>query len=237
MKVKYSNLQKFKEERGAAKIVEYSLILPVCLFIFAMLILAGYYLNQKAVLDAAVNRGAVVAQKIYCDANVNTVMDLGVTDGSKQVGTKVKSGGFTSGAFKSDPYRYLKFWKRYNEIYSAVEKKIINSVKATQIADTTSRLSTLKVDVPHKFKGFIIYKMTVSVSQEFYNPFVPRLLRGEKGWYGIKASSTVSIMNTVEFIRTTDLVDDIIERYTGSEVGTKVRDMMNKLNTFMAKTD
>ncbi|MDD5923180.1 MAG: hypothetical protein PUC88_00115 [Clostridia bacterium] len=238
-KSKSSLIARFvNDERASASIVEYSIILPICLFLLALLFLAGMYLNQKAVLDASVNRGVVLAQKIYCDNNADRLMNLGLTDGSTQVGVSVDSSKFLNADnLDSEPYRYLKFGSRFDEVYSVIEKKISNSIKASQLIQNDVRLSDLQVDIPEEFKGFVMYKMTVSVKQEFHNPFVPKLLgKSTNPWLKMSSSATATVMSTTEYMRNVDMLNDILGRYTGNSCDKWVKNMLSRLTGFMNKT-
>ena len=232
-------LYKFlKEEKAAAAIVEYSIILPICLFLFGFLFLSGYYLNQRAVLDSAVNRGVVLAQKIYCDPNADAILDMGLSDNYYRSGYRLISGGFSADTnFKSDPYRYLGSNYKYNEIATIIERKVRGSVKTSQLITLESRVSDLNVDLPKSFSGFISYKVTVSASQNFYNPFLPRLVKkNAKPLLTLESSATAAVMNSSEFVRNVNMVDDVIEKFTGSNIGSKLHDMVSKISTFISKT-
>ena len=227
-----------REERAAAPIVEYSIVLPICLFILGLLFASGFYLNQKAVLDSAVNRGVVLAQKIYCDNNADRLMNMGIDGNNYQVGVTIDSNALKDPKnLKSEPYRYLKFGSRYDDIYSVIEKKITNSVNTSQLINADIRLSDLSINMPKKFKGFMIYKMTVTVTQDFYNPFVPVLVReSTDSLFSMKSSATAAVMSTTEYVRNVDMLNDVMGRFTGSTCDGWVSKMLGRLNTFMSKT-
>ena len=227
-----------REERAAAPIVEYSIVLPICLFILGLLFASGFYLNQKAVLDSAVNRGVVLAQKIYCDNNADRLMNMGIDGNNYQVGVTIDSNALKDPKnLKSEPYRYLKFGSRYDDIYSVIEKKITNSVNTSQLINADIRLSDLSINMPKKFNAFMIYKMTVTVTQDFYNPFVPVLVReSTDSLFSMKSSATAAVMSTTEYVRNVDMLNDVLGRFTGSTCDGWVSKMMGRLNTFMSKT-
>lgn len=234
-----SHFERFvKEEKAAAPIVEYSIVLPICLFILGLLFASGFYLNQKAVLDSAVNRGVVLAQKIYCDNNADKIMNMGLDENSYQVGVTIDSNALKNPKnLKSEPYRYLKFGSRYDDIYGAIEKKINTAVNTSQLINADIRLSDLSIKMPKKFKGFMIYKMTVTVSQDFYNPFVPVLVRqNTTSLFSMKSSATAAVMSTTEYVRNVDMLNDVVGRVTGSTCDGWVSKMLSRLTSFMSKT-
>ena len=229
-------LHKFKSERAASSIGEYSVVLPICLFIFGLLFMAGYMLNQQANLDAATNRGVLVAQKIYCDPNVDAVMNLGTDKGAMQVGFRTKPDGFSSGAnFKSDPYRYLGSNYKYDTISSLVKTKVLNCIEASQLLGVSERVSKIEVDMPDDFSGFIVQKLAVKVTQQFHNPFLPTIVnRNVPTLFTMESCASASVMNSSEFVRNTNLVNDLIEKTTGSDVGSKIADMIGKASDFFS---
>ena len=186
-------------------------------------------LNQQANLDAATNRGVLVAQKIYCDPNVDTVMNLGTDKGTTQVGFRTKPDGFSSGAnFKSDPYRYLGSNYKYDTISSLV-------IETSQLLGVSERVSKIEVDMPDEFSGFIIQKLSVKVTQQFHNPFLPTIVnRNVPTLFTMESCASASVMNSSEFVRNTNLVNDLIEKTTGSDVGSKISDMIGKATAFFS---
>ena len=166
MRIKFF-LDKLKSEKAASSIVEYSIVLPICLVIFAMLFMIGYMLNQQANLDAATNRGVLVAQKVYSDPNVDSVMDLAVNPKPMQVGFTKKPGGFSFNAnYKCDPYRYLGSGYRYDTIAALVKLKVMNCIQVNQIVGVGDRVSTVNVEMPNEFSGFIMKKMSLELILE-----------------------------------------------------------------------
>lgn len=229
-------LHKLNSERAASSIVEYSVVLPICLFIFGLLFMAGYMLNQQANLDAATNRGVLVAQKIYCDPNVDTVLNLGTDNGSKQVGFRKKEAGFADGAdFISDPYRYLGSDYKYDSIASLVKTKVLNCIEVGQILGVSDRVSQVEVEMPDEFSGFIMQKISIKVTQQFNNPFLPTLIsRNTPTLFKMESCASASVMNSTEFVRNTNLVNDIVERNAGSDINGKISEMIEKASSFLS---
>ena len=54
-----------KGSKGSASILEYTLVLPVCLISVVVLFFTGYYLCYSAVLDAAADRVVLLVHNIY----------------------------------------------------------------------------------------------------------------------------------------------------------------------------
>lgn len=226
-----------KEEKANAQVVEYTIILPICLFLLALLFLGGFYLNQQAVLDSAVSRGVALAQRVYTDPNSSKLYNLGNSGEDYQVGVKINSSALTAGTLKSKPYRYMTHRKVFDEVYNEINKKIKNSVSTSQLIKTDTRLSDLQIERPKDFKGFVLFRTTITLKQEFKNPFVPKLLGESAGtWFEMSSTATATAMNVSEFVRTVDFLNDVCERFTGNDTGEWVQKLLDKVTTFLNKT-
>lgn len=225
------------EERAAASIVEYTIVLPICLFVLVFIFMVGYYLNQQAVLEAAVDRGVLAAQKIYNDPNADKLLDMGDKKKSTLIGFKRKANVYTDGTFEYDPYRYLNNNYKSDQIKSVVLARVNNAILDTQLVNINERVQNLKIECSD-VSGIINKELTVTAKQEFIMPLLPTLFDklNNGNIFTIQASSKVVIMNPTEFIRNTDFVVDTIERYVGTDITEKMSEIFGKITSFFQKT-
>ncbi|MDR0381849.1 MAG: pilus assembly protein [Oscillospiraceae bacterium] len=213
-----------EEETAAASIVEYSIVLPLCLIVLLFIFFVGYVLNQRALLDSAAHRGVLLAQQYYADPNYNNIVDLGLTEAKRDyVGHKSYS---MNVLFENDPYRFLN--KNYHEdmIRERMEGKITSVIGKNQLFLLDNRLTTFDVDIPG-MEGFLNKSAEVTITQRFYLPLLLGHVNLEPV-YTMTAKSRVTVTTPAEFVRNTDFVIDTIEKYTGTDV-------TEKLVTFFAK--
>lgn len=226
-------------QEGASTFIEYSIILPLCLFVLVFIFMIGYFLNQQANLDASVNRGIMVATKIYNDPNAEKVMDMGTDSGSTLVGYKRKTSDFSG--FESDPYRYLNNKYKYDTMKNMIESKIRNCIEMNQLAAIDSRLGNVEINFPenNRVSGVINKSLTVNVTQEFYMPFLPTFLgkNGKGPVVKLESTATVTISNPTEFVRNVDFAVDVVERFTGVEITDKMTELFGKVTNFLSATE
>lgn len=229
---------KWNRQDGAATILEYTIILPICLFVIVFIYMIGYFLNQQANLDAAVTRGVTVAIKVYNDPNAEQVMDMGTDAGSTQVGYKKKTSDFAN--LERDPYRYLNNGYKYDEMKSLIEAKIRNCIKTNQLPIIDSRVDEVEINFPEKNKvsGIINKKLTVNVTQKFQMPFLPTFMgkNGKGPVMELNSTATVTVVNPTEFVRNVDFADDTIKRFTGVDITKKMTSLFEKVTSFLDAT-
>lgn len=224
-----------KNERASATIVEYTIVLPICLFVIGFIFVVAYFMNQRALLDAAVERGVLDAQKIFSDPNSKIFMVF--SDGSTaDVGYAPVSDPKYSN-MESDPYRFLFNGYNYDTIRDKVSKKVLNTINRNKISDYGTWFSEPIVECS-PVTGFISKSITVTVRQNFYMPFIPLIMRnGEMFDVEMISSASMPIMCSPEFIRNTDFIMDTIERATGGiNIKEKILGFFDKITSFFNNT-
>lgn len=221
---------------GAATVVEYSIILPICLFVIVFIFMIGYFLNQQANLDAAVRRGVTVAIKIYNDPNAEKIMEMGTEQGSNLVGYKRKIDKFED--LESDPYRYWNNNYKQDTMKTLIEKKIKNCIQKNQMEIIDSRVDGIEIIFPEEMSGIINKRLTVNVTQDFQMPFLPTFLgkNGKGPVMKLTSTATVTVTNPTEFVRNIDFAADVIERFTDVDITEKITAMFDKVTSFFNST-
>lgn len=223
-----------KEERASATLVEYTIVLPICLFVIGFLFVVAYFMNQRALLDAAVERGVIDAQKIFSDPNSDVFIKY--TDGdSPNAGYELVNDPKFSN-MESDPYRFLNNGYNYDFITDTVKKKVKKIIDRNKISDYGTWFTEPEVECS-KVTGFISKSITVTVRQDFYMPLIPLIMRKD-GMFDVEmvASAKMPIMCSPEFIRNTDFIMDTIERATGVDIYDKVVGFFDKIKGFFKNT-
>lgn len=225
-----------KEEKGAASIVEYAIVLPICLFMLVFIFFIGYYLNQCALLDAAVNRGVLIAQKIYTDPNSEEVMMYGDGMDDTFVGFKKRDSVFESGDLESDPYRFFDQDYKEDTIKTKIENKVKSIIANGQLLMLEGRVNDIKVNVSD-ISGVISRKISVSASQKMYIPVISILLSDDsyEKYFTIQATASANISNTTEFVRNSDFVYDTFIRFGGGDIVNKIKNIFDKITSFIGK--
>jgi hypothetical protein len=218
------------EENGAASIVEYSIVLPLCLVVLLFIFFVGYVLNQRALLDSAAHRGVLLAQQFYADPNYDVIVDLGLAAGDSDYAGHKERHEFKDIGFENDPYRFLS--KSYHEdlIQTRMEEKIEHVVSRNQLFLLDDRLTDIDVDIPG-MEGFLNKSAEVEITQDFYLPLLLGHVKLEPV-YTMTAKSRVTVTTPAEFVRNTDFVVDIIEDVTGTDVTEKLVTFFTKITDF-----
>lgn len=215
---------------GAASIVEYSIVLPLCFLVIAFIFLLGFYLNQKAVIESAGQRSLVLAMKMFNDPSADKVYDFSYGIDQGQSGVGQSSYDFSS--MTRDPYRY---WTNYRagDIDSAVKSFVTQAVANSQIHMVSRWASTPEAEyVPNG--GLLGNNITVTVKQQY--TLVPivflNLLGIDKTT--IVSTSRMNVINQTEFIRNTNFACDLIVEMGGAEILAKVGQVMDSITKFFS---
>jgi len=207
-----------KEENGAATILEYTIILPLVMAIVFILIFTGHIQHQKAVLQAATERGTTLACRLIIDPNYKDIVTLDANNDKNDI-DKIH---------KNDPYRYL---FRKSENMDEVEKYVRN------IAISNTLFGENTIEVTAKSEAGIINKVTVSAKQNYKVPVVlpafelPDIVT-------IEAESMAYVNQPAEFIRNADfalqLVKPLVDNISGA-ITSKVNGLFEKIKYFKDK--
>ena len=216
---------------GAASIVEYSIVLPLCFLVIAFIFLLGFYLNQKAVIDSVSQRSLIVAMKMFNDPSAEQIYDYSY--GIKRDQSGMGSSSYDFSSMTRDPYRYWK--KSYNqqEINSEVESFVAQAVANSQVHVVNKWASPAQAHY-EPGGGLLGNNITVTVKQEY--TLVPIVFLNLVGIdkTTIVSTSKMNVINQTEFIRNTNFACDMIEEMGGRDILNKVAQVMNSITKFFS---
>lgn len=223
-----------KSERASATIVEYTIVLPICFFVIGFLFVVAYFMNQRALLDAAVERGVLDAQKIFADPNSGVVMDFS-PGGYEDPGYSLK-GAINWNSIESDPYRFFNNKYNYDDITKSVTNKVEKTIEDCRLSDPGTWFEGAKIECS-KVEGLISKSITVTVRQKFNMPFIPQIMKNED-LFNVEMTSSASmpIVCPTDFVRNIDFVTDTIERFSGVDIAEKIKGFFDKITNFFENT-
>lgn len=217
--------------KGAAAIVEYTIILPLCLVVVMTLLFLGYFMNEGAVLEAAAHRSVLLAEKLYFDGKFKTVTELDYESyeedyvGYKKQGTPMKD-------MDIKPYRFL-FGKGDYETYTKerVKEKALSCVRNNQLFPMGDGFHGLEVETVDISGGFI-KKATVVIKEEFHLPKFVTLIGLEQD-HCMYASAMTSLSSQPEFMRNIDLAFEIVEDVKLDGYLDRLKTVLDKIKNFV----
>jgi len=208
----------FKEEKASATILEYTIILPLIMSVVFILIFTGYIQHQKAVIESATIRGAIMASRDIVDPNYSSI----VKHDSKKDDNDISSITIDGGNYKiSKPYRYL--FRSGGEIPSS-KADIVNIITSNQLFASSSP------EVSVKEVAGIFRKIIVSAKQEYTVPVVLPSFE-LPSFVTIQSQSTVYVNEPAEFIRNADFAIDLVQPLVG-DIVTKINATFKKVSFF-----
>ena len=220
-----------RDDQGAATIVEYAIVLPICLFIILFIFMVGFFLHQASVLEAAAERGILIAQKIYTDPNADNVIDFESTTSGKTVGYRQKGTTINTSNFSSDPYRYWNNGYSSSSIKAAVESKVKNVITSSQLLISSRYLSKPKVTY-NGVSGLLFKKASVEVTQTF--SLFPGLTKmfGLEPTITLRGYASMRIDSQTEFIRNVDFICDMLDRFKVGQYIKQIQVVFSKISDF-----
>jgi|GEM_PF-913260 len=218
----------FAGESGSASVLEYTIILPLCLLVVGALIVFGLYLCMYAVLDSAADRAVVIVRSIYSDPNYLRIADHGFDDGGHDyIGIRERRDLY--GRCKSEPYRFL---------YGGFDAESVRQAASEKMRSVLGRASFLDVwkgfadiDISFSEKPDLLGKkicVTVSRGTELHGIFGK--LFGESH-VSLKASSEARLSCPPEMIRNTDFLLALFKRFTGTDIRDKIEAITSKVKS------
>lgn len=218
-----------KDESASATILEFTIVLPLCLIMIAMLFFLGFILSRQAVLDAAADRAGYIIRCAYADPNYLLIADLGVEEiDTDYLGIRSRKSLY--GYCKGQPYRFLFDAFDRNQIEAAVVKKVRQIVETDPFFYGGTHLSDVQTDVVQD--RFFTNGITVTVRQNLMLPFVTGVT-WKAPLFRMEATSEVLLSCPPEMIRNVDFVLDLTERYSGVDIKKKLSDILSKAATFV----
>lgn len=222
-----------RKERGAATILEYAIVLPICLLIILFLFTVGFFLNQQALLDSAAERGILLVQKMYTDANADEVLDMKSGTGFYEAGYQKRAGNQNS--YDYDPYRFWGGDYKSEEIGKLVEARVEAIVKAGQSDYIALFLSEPEASYQNN-GGLISKNVEVTVTQEFrLFPGLTKLLWGPEKT-GISGHASMHVISQTEFVRNVDFISDVLHRFPAVDQTLKrISGALDKITSLFTK--
>ena len=206
-----------KKEKGAATLLEYTIVLPIVFTIVFMLIFVGFTMHQKAVMEAATQRSAIYVAKTITDPSYENIV---LSDGSQDA-NDILSASITQDSIVTAPYRYL--FSGNGNIPDS-ELGVSDLIAKNQIFIDTAPSVTVKKETG------IFTKVIVTATQEYK---VPELIPGLDlpSILTIETQSVVYVNQPAEFIRNADYITDIVVKETEPLVD-KLTSVISKIKFF-----
>ena len=206
-------MNKLSEEKGAATLIEYAIVLPIVLGVMFLLVFAGFTMHQRAVMEAATERSAIYVARTLADPNYENI----VTTDNKNDVNDVKSVLITQDSIKNKPYRYL--FQGSGSLPDS-EASVSELIQRNQIFLENAPVVTVEK------KAGIFTKVTVTATQDYA---MPKILPGLNlpSFITIHTESVAYVNQPSEFIRNADYTMEIVNEVAGP--------VIDKLNTVISK--
>lgn len=217
-----------RDETGAAAILEYSLIMPMCIILLFCLFMFGYVMNQYAVLETAALRGALIAQKVYADPNyLNMVQLAEETDDKDFVGYKNRINESLSN-LESDPYRYFNNNYKADTIENLIVHKVMSVINNNQFSALDNKVLDIDIEV-QGMEGIIFKKMKVVVTEKFNISLLSAL--NVEPIFSISREATITVTQPAEMIRNSHFAWDLLYKATKGKAG----DVLEEIQKFFGR--
>ena len=217
-------VEQLKKEKGAATIVEASIIMPIVFIIVCFLFIMGYYQLELATLQSRADRVADVASRImiqsgypkYGEIETNKIDFEGVNS-------------FDAGLIKEiyhdlNPYRYWGIGERKFDGVASTKLKRVMDAKA--YFDINSSITNVEIKSKSNIlsnKVEVIFNSKVKLPRFFNFLGLPTEIN--------KQFSTVAfVSDSSEFLRNTDIVFDLGEYLAKKcKISDNAKDVINKI--------
>lgn len=194
------------DERGAALIVEYIIVLPVVFAVIFFLIFMGQAFYQEAVISSAADRMLIYVNKVAADYMYKDVVPFSFN------GAGDYNGNFVSERLLNDverkPYRYITglFVQNIDEgTLSNLERQLEEYIAEKDLFFGRNASAEIKIE------GQLFKRVSVTVTQKFKSPFNLSILGITDYEYKFYCESNV--VQATEIIRTTQFVAEILKPY------------------------
>lgn len=184
----------FNSEKGEATIVEATMLLPFCVIIIAALYYASVFLCQKAILQANLENALIYYKNIETDSYV-TAPDH-VSYFNQQISSTYQYNGVTQPLYRN-------FVMNFDEDeFKDFFQGLCGNMFFDNGKNVTVSLETV-TNTP-------IYKTLKASATQIVSPAVSLEMVGIDNTLVIEVEAMVAVTNPDEFLRTSDLVVDII---------------------------
>ncbi|MGN0517984.1 MAG: TadE/TadG family type IV pilus assembly protein [Acutalibacteraceae bacterium] len=209
--------QKIKEERGAYTIMEAAIVFPVMFFVLFFIIFVGNMYYEQSKMDDCVMRYAIKGAQCCADPYLYDFVQTG------SVPTSLKS-------VEIKPYRYI--IGGMDDIEKKIRKEMEDEISKKNLTFFSNMVPDVTAEST-KYNNYLVYS-TFSCSLKYSIIMPIKIFWDANDFEIVKFTSRaeVSVSDTPEFIRNTDFVVDLL---TGTKVGTTIKSVFDKINSFITK--
>ena len=145
-----------RNEKGAATIIEYSVVLPIVLISVMALIYLAHIQFQRAITESCVERALIYATRVVTDTNYTSYAQ---NDGDR---LDLSSFSVSQDKISNDPYRYWRgsFANEETAVKAELER-MLNNTKLTMFRPSTD----IEVDISKQMLVFT--RIDINVTQEY----------------------------------------------------------------------
>ncbi|MCR5676205.1 MAG: hypothetical protein K6G16_10905 [Lachnospiraceae bacterium] len=202
-------------ESGVSPIVEATLLMPFIILTVLALYYAALFITVRANLQANLENALIYCKNQESDTFVSVLDDVAFGD-------KITASEFHIPNAPMNPYRFI-FTKFKPEEY----KRIFSSFLGYLFFEDASE-ATMEA----KMDNYVIYKRITGAAQRTVHPAVNLKLIGATNTLKLTASASIIVTDGDEFIRTVDLVHDLL---IDTEVGKAGLDLIDKVAELYGK--
>lgn len=211
-------VKRMKDEKGVV-IVEATIVFPVMFFVLFFIIYMGNIYFEMAQMDDIAMR--------YCIKGAQSVADPMHYDMETYNALPIDQ--------DVQPYRYI-FGEvpggSIDEIEDKIQEDIDEAIEAGSISFFKNMDPVLVSEPKAEFNNYVLYS-TFTVEIEYQIPLPIKFFGDNRAWIAdLNSRAEVSVNDTAEFIRNTDMVIDLVQ---GTELGNKIESFFNKIKQFLDK--
>lgn len=206
-----------KEEKGSVQVVEASFIFPIMFIILFFLIYMGNAFYVKAQVESVVAQKAIEGANYCADPLLEYIRE----NGGKVPELK---------DLEVKPYRYL--FGGMDDIEKEIEEEVKEEINSGYFSFFSNMKPTVTSDSGKiaRYNNYVFYS-TFSVDVKCKLPLPIRFLGSDKAYVlTLSSHAEYAVDDAVEFIRNTDM---IIDYFGDSKLGRSIKDVFNKINTFL----
>lgn len=217
-------VEQLKNEKGAATIVEASIVMPIVFIIVCFLFIMGYYQLEIATLQSRADRVADVAGRIMVQSGYTK---YGEVETNKIDFEAIN--GFDTGLIKEiyrdlDPYRYWGIGEK--KIDGSANTKLENIMKKKAYFDSNASITSVKIQPK---LGILSNKVEVVVNSKVELPKFFNFL-GLPTEINKEFTTVAFVSDSSEFLRNTDIVFDLGDFLAKKcKVSDNAKDVINKI--------
>lgn len=201
-------------------IVEATIIYPITIMLFFVLLYAGLFICQRAILQSSLEDALIYYKNTDTDTYVSTEKKISfTTDGE----TITATGNTYESTKKLDPYRNI-----FHAVGSAFGNGINQSDFKNFFVSSYNHISFYKgdnINVTIKENNYVIYKRITATATQKMNTAVNIAWVGGENSLSLTAEATVVAVDGDSMIRDVDFAKDIVSQ---TKLGKKASELVDK---------